>query len=80
MAYCVTAPKPLSNPMLTSDLMRLCDIYMGVMSQRVPNVLVCVMSFKINFQLLPQVPETNEFKKFEIFQWYVLTFSRTTKD
>ena len=29
------------------------------------------MSFKINSQLLPQVPETNEFKKIDIFQWYV---------
>ena len=29
------------------------------------------MSLKINSELLPQVPKTNEFKKMDIFQWYV---------
>ena len=71
MAYCVMAPKPLSNPMLTSDLVRHRGIYMGVISLRVPKVLVCIMSFKINLKLLPQVPETNKFKKIDIFQCYV---------
>ena len=57
--------------MRTSDLVRLCGIYMGVMLQRVPKVLVYIMSFKINSKLLPQVPGTNQFKKIDIFQRYV---------
>ena len=61
MAYCVTAPKPLYNSMWTSDLVRLCGIYLGVMSQR--GSKVCTVSFKINSKLLQQVPESNEFKK-----------------
>ena len=69
MAYSVTAPeKPLSDPMLTSDLVRFCSIYMGVMLQRVHKVLVCMMGFKINSKLLPRVPGTNEFKKTNLLQ------------
>ena len=47
--------------MQTSDLVRLCGIYLGVLSQQVPKVLVCIMNLKINSKLLPQVSETNEF-------------------
>ena len=69
MAYCVTIPKPISNPMRTSDLVRLCGVNMGVISQRVP--IISITSVKINSKLLSQVPVTNEFKKIDIFQWYV---------
>ena len=72
MAYCVTIPKPISNPMRTSDLVRLCGTYMGVMSQRLPKD--CIMSFKINFKLLPQVPETNGLKKLISFSDTFVTF------
>ena len=49
MAYCMTAPKPLSDPKLTFDFVRFCGIYMGAMTQRVPNILVCIMSFKVTY-------------------------------
>ena len=75
MAFCVTAPKPLSNPMLTSDLVGLHVIYIGIMSQRVAKVLICLKSFKMNSKILPQVPGTSEFKKIDIFQWYVSDIS-----
>ena len=41
---------------------------MGVMSQRVPKVLVCIMSFKINSKLLPQVSVW-----FKMFITYIYT-------
>ena len=68
MAYCVTTPKPLSNPMRTSDLVRLCGIYMGVMSQRVPKVLICIMNFMI---ILNKFQRPMRLKNIDIFQWCV---------
>ena len=55
-------------------LVKFWGIYMGVMSQRKSKVQVCIMSFKINFKLLPHVTGSKELKKIHIFRRYVSDF------
>ena len=51
------------------------------MSQRVPKLLVCTMSFMVNFKSLPHIAGTSKFEKILIsYGDTILTFSRTTDD
>ena len=66
MVYCVMAPKLLSNPTRTTDLVKLCGIYIGVMSQRMPKVLVCIMSFTVNSKFITGTRDQRVYK-----DWYL---------